>query len=85
MSENFLCNNCGVNLVDAPSTWCTECQRYEAEQDRIMEEAWFSRSALCQICANSSGPSGGDRCIIYDMPLHMVARKNRCKHYEEWR
>ena len=25
-----------------------------------------------------------DKCTIYKMPLYMVKRKEKCKHYKQW-
>ena len=38
---------------------------------------------LCVICSNAEGPYWSDKCSHYDMPLSMVHRKKKCKHYIE--
>ena len=48
------------------------------------EAIWYSRSRLCQSCENAGGDDAGSYCDHYDMPLYMVARKYKCKHYDEY-
>ena len=38
---------------------------------------------LCMTCGNANGPYNYDRCVHYDMPLYMVYRKKKCKHFKE--
>lgn len=40
---------------------------------------------LCIQCNNAEGPYSSDRCGHYKMPLFMVYRKNKCKHFKEIR
>ena len=38
---------------------------------------------LCSTCGNAEGPYWNDKCSHYKMPLSMVYRKKKCKHYIE--
>ena len=50
----------------------------------LEEEAWLRKSQLCQTCDNAGGPDMGAYCDEYHMPLYMVARKHKCKNYNEY-
>jgi len=79
---SFVCDNCGKNSVKNPGEWCSECQKREHYSDIEADAEWFGKSRLCQTCLNADGPYSNDKCIEYDMPLYMVARRNKCKHYK---
>lgn len=38
---------------------------------------------LCSRCAHADGPYNNDRCMHYKMPLYMVYRIKKCKHFKE--
>lgn len=80
---SFECDNCGKNSVDQPGKWCSECQEREYYAQLENEGLWFSQSRLCQRCIYAWGPGSTDTCEIYNMPLYMVARKNKCKYFKQ--
>lgn len=80
----YECGNCGKGLVDMPGKWCSECQEKEYYASMASESHWFNESALCQRCGNAEGPDSHDNCLAYNMPLYMVKRKRKCKHYKEY-
>ena len=82
---SFECDNCGKNSVGMYGQWCSECQRKEYYAAQESEARWYSESSLCQQCDNAEGPDSSDQCIEYHMPLYMVKRKRKCKHFNEWR
>ncbi len=81
---SFECNCCGKGSVDKYGDWCSKCQEEEFHAELNSQSEWYSKSRLCQTCNNSEGPDWNDKCIVYNMPLYMVARKNKCKHYKEY-
>ena len=48
------------------------------------EEAWYKRALLCLRCEAAGGTGPSDYCDHYNMPLYMVARKNKCKQFIEY-
>lgn len=38
---------------------------------------------LCMMCDHAEGPYNNDRCMHYKMPLYMVYRQKKCKHFKE--
>ena len=63
--------------------YCSKCQEEDlwAEQEALGR--WYSESGLCQKCSNANEGGWDDKCEAYDMPLHMVKRKNKCKRFKE--
>jgi len=80
---DFECDNCGKNSVDKPGKWCDDCQKREYYETQKYEAEWYSKSRKCQTCHNADGCDPTDKCIHYKMPLSMVARKKKCKHFKE--
>ncbi len=39
--------------------------------------------SLCMKCDQVDGPGYGDLCYAYNMPLYMVGRKRKCKHFSD--
>lgn len=39
---------------------------------------------LCMECNHAEGPYRNDICYTYNMPLYMVLRKKKCKHFKSW-
>lgn len=79
----YECAECGKNEVDKPGEWCSECQKQAEYEDQESEARWFAESRLCQRCACAWGPEPSDKCSAYNMPLWMIARKNKCKRFKE--
>ena len=74
---NFECENCnaGVNKI---GDLCDKCLEDEMFAEHESLERRFAGAQLCAICGNLDDL---DRCTAYRMPLWMVKRKFRCKHY----
>jgi len=81
---SFDCCNCGKNSVNNYGSWCSECQQEEELHFLESQAEWHSRISLCLICQNASGCDSGDKCYVYNMPLYMVGRKKKCKHFKEF-
>jgi hypothetical protein len=64
--------------------YCSDCQKEEEYAYQESEARWYSQSALCQRCMYSNCGEFTDKCSEYNMPLYMVARKKKCKHYKEY-
>jgi len=64
--------------------YCPECQKEEEIWCGEQESKWFSECALCLKCAFAEGPYSNDLCGYYKMPLYMVKRKHKCKHFKEY-
>jgi len=80
---DFECDECGKNEVDKPGEWCNECQEKARLENSEWEANWYNKSQLCQKCSYCWGPDPNDKCGFYKMPLSMVARKKKCKHFKE--
>jgi len=80
----FDCDECGKNSVSRPGDWCPKCQESELHSYLNDQAQWFSQCALCLRCSYAWGAEPSDKCEIYGMPLYMVARKNKCKHFKEY-
>ena len=80
---SFECENCGKGAVDKLGEWCYECQEYAYSDYIESEDKWFASSRLCQRCGFASGGGADDKCDKYNMPLYMVKRKNKCKHFKK--
>ena len=57
----------------------------EAEADcreAMLHDERFD-AGICNYCCNADGPDHNDKCGHYKMPLWMVVRKKKCKHYSD--
>ena len=80
---SFTCDCCGKGTVEKYGGWCSECQEEELHAELNSQSEWFSKCRLCLTCTNMEGPDWNDECNHYKMPIYMVARKRKCKHYKE--
>lgn len=62
--------------------FCSECQEEEEAYEHQAEANWYTASAKCQQCAYIDDPYGN--CEHYKMPISMVKRKKKCKHFKEY-
>lgn len=78
---SYECPLCGK--IKSSPAYCRECNKeaYYAELDS--RNIWYKQCQLCLRCDNALGDHPDDKCLAYEMPLYMVARKKKCKHFTE--